>query len=259
MNAPAYEYVPVLGSVGNATVRALRIVGLSTIHGDAFSDRGRLYASLAGPAGSYTLTLYADAAHTQPVSAGSVASLGTTFNLAATGGRAITGRAIVDAYTADEPNLLLMPTFAVDEDVQVIPQTAASLPGYDGQWGLGFFQARAARRIMAQDLPAKAPYLYGGGALAGMLPETGFGKLPDLSTIANVDQLREAQAWLVKFLCGMESAHVQEMRDLAKACMEAYQACMDEVAEANRHEREAGFKEQAQTESLSFGVFTREW
>ncbi len=72
---PSFRYIPVLNNRLFADVRMTSIDGLPTIHGDTLSDSGTLYLSIQNVGGNVQLTLYSDAARTQPVLQGTATGI----------------------------------------------------------------------------------------------------------------------------------------------------------------------------------------
>lgn len=257
MAGPSYEYVPILGATG-ATLRVVSIDGISTKHGDTKTDRGRLYAKVTKP-GSYQLDVYSRFTRQagELVMTGTVATLATYFDLAAANTSGMTGQAIVDSYSADDSGIVLLPTFAVDHDVLIGTTDIAAMPGYDATYGLGYFHAQAMRQILAADLPRATPHLFGGVGLAAFVPTAVAASMPLLSTIANADQLRVAQASLVKALSAEQAEHLVEWRDIAAAARSRYEGAINNLAEANLKDEDEGDETDANVSSLSKSTYVR--
>lgn len=255
MPAPVFEYVPVFGDPNKGTVRVASLAGVSTKHGAKHNDRGRLYGTLTKPAADYTLSLYSDLARTQKVAEGTVAALGTWFDLAAQNASGISGRAVVDAYGADDTTILVLPTFATDRDVLIDAASCSKMPGWEGAWGLSDLHAQAVREILTSAIPAKLPHLCGGSGLASFVPHLAGSTLPDLTKLANVDHLRLAQAALVKALSAEQREHLEEFAAIAAAARQRYEDLMDGLAAANKPEEDEAAGEESG--GLGVGTWTR--
>jgi hypothetical protein len=250
MSVPAFEYVPILPAT--SAVQVAMLSGLSTRHGSTFSDRGRLYGTLSG----LTLTLYSSPAKSTPVLTGTASAAGSYFDLSPASGSGMTGRAILTA-SGTETNLVVVPTFAVDEDVMLSATAAAKLPGYDSTYGLAHLHAQAMRQIVASSLPAAMPWLFGGSGAGAFVPHLTGIRLPDLSRLANIDQLRRAQAELTKGLSARESEHVAEFAAIMEQCLQRFDDLMKAAAAANPQEQTAAQAGQAQTAGISVGSWSR--
>lgn len=253
MPAPVFEYVPVFGDAGKATVRVASITGLSTKHGTKTNDRGRLYGKATKVAADHVLALYSDFARTAKVAEGTVATTGTWFNLVAANASGITGRAIFDSYGSDDDSVLVVATFATDRDVLIDQISCANMPGYDGIWALSDLHAQAMRELLTSAIPAKLPHLSGGKGLASFVPLAG-STLPDLKQLANIDHLRLAQAALVKALSAEQREHLEEFAAIAAAARARYEDLMDQLAEANQAEVEKAGEEDG---GMSTATWTR--
>lgn len=257
MQPPVFEYIPVLGASGTVKIKVLRIVGLDTRHSSTNNDHGRLYAAVTGTISAPAVDLYCDTALTQKVATGTGA-VGAIIALAAVNSSGITGLVIVEFFTAADSGLVILASLATDEDVLLDATSCASLPGFNPIYGLAYLHAQAMRRIMTSSLPAAVPYLYGATGLAAFVPQSARGiDVPDISKLASADQLRMAQADLVKALSGKQQEHIPEFAALAKAAMESFAADMAEIGEANRKEPEAAAQEQSSFLGPSFGTFSR--
>lgn len=260
--APSFRYIPVLGNAANADMRVTRLDGLSTRHGDPDSDRGTLYGSITGAAaGPWTVSLFADIDRAITVLTGSVATLGTRFNLARPGGKT-TGPTLavvtLKSYSAADTDIVVLPTFAVDEDVLLHCDAAAKLGGWDRAYGLAFLHVQAMREVLGSILPATVPHLYHGRVgLSNFVPSQSGPDLPDLRKLANAGQLREICACLVKAKGSEQFEHLEEYAAVAKAARERLSVLVEEVLAANVKEAEAKEEEQSDVGSFEFGTMTR--
>lgn len=238
VGAPVFDYVPIIQDKAKAELGVVSIIGLSTKHGAATHDRGRLYATVTFASGTYTVSFYANAGRTTLVARGTTAALNAYFDLTAQGGSGISGKAWISAYSRDSSDIILVPTFAVDADVDPRPGAVAAAPGYDEDFGLAFLHAQAMKEILANDLPAQIPHLFGGTGISGFVPGQPGLKLPELSKIANVDGLRVAQGSLVKAMSFETQEHLEESAAVAKQARDRYDTQMARVGEANTVEKE---------------------
>jgi hypothetical protein len=272
-----FEFVFAIGDKKGADVR-LALSGLSTKHGTAQNDRGRLYLYLvaAYDADSAAYALAADIyseptreiAGTRVAAAretGTVRGTGTRLALAPTNDSGLSGWieieqfpgvADVDSTVAAGP-IVLLPTFATDEDVMGSADAAAGLPGFDPTRGLALFHAKAMRQMLTTDLPSKMPHLFGGRGLAAFLPVSQMAPLPELAKVANADALREAQATLVKALAAEDMEHVEEFRAMGAAARERYEALITDLGAANQPAEDKAEAENPSMVDIQFGSFTR--
>lgn len=250
----SFRYIPVLGNVGNADLRIVRLDGLSTKHGDAYSDRGTLYGSVTGVGGTFTVTLYADMERTIPILAGSTTTFGVRFPLTKVpgGGPPVPtgGVAVLASYTADDTDSVILPTFAVDEDVLLDQTACATFPGYDATLGLAAVHAQAMQEILGSILPSAVPHLYPTRAgISAFVPGQAGPALPDLRKLANAGQLRQIAALLVKAKANEQIEHLEEPAMVAKAARERLAELVKELTAANVQEEFA-----AETDDGSFEV-----
>lgn len=253
---PSFRFIPIFGDSSKATLRLVRVDGLSTIGGDAYSDSGVLYVSIVGA----VVTAYADMYRTVPVLQGTSAALGTPFALSAVGGSGLSGQAIMEAYTTDDADVVALVSLAIDPDVQLSPAIAATMPGYDPAYGLAFLHAIAQRDILCTHLPARVPHLY--PTKVGINQFTPGQRssidIPDLRKISGAGQLREAQAAMVKARSYQQNEHLEEAAAVASAASQRFMDIMKAIAEANVLEFEAKITEEADwSGSVSFTQMTR--
>lgn len=255
---PTFEYIPVLGTIAGTTLRIASISGISTIHGDQFTDRGRLYGTLTFTFPTYTVNLYSDVSRDDGslVLSGTTTALQSYFEMSAQNGSQLSGRAWIDAYLSDDLQIVALPTFAVDVDVLKVAGQCQLFGSYDARYGLGYFHADAMRKIMTSDLPAAVPHLFGMTGLAAFVPQTSVA-MPDLRTIANADQLREAQAALVKALAAEDSEQAPAMQEISRMARQRYAEAMANLKAANVQETVAAAQEKATDLGFSFGNFRR--
>lgn len=238
MAEPVFEYVLILGGDrAKAHLKVAFLAGISTAHDSADTDNGRLYASVTRPGGVYTLDVYSSRTRSGPsrVLTGTAPALREYFDLEAANDSGMSGRAWLEDYAADDNGVILVPTFATDRDVYAGAEAAAAMPGYDDGYGLAYFHAMAVRDILTSELPRQVPNLFGGDGLAEFVPQGPEGpELPDLRDLgANVDQLRVAQATLVKALSAEQAEHVEQFAAMAKAARGRFDAAMKQLGEAN--------------------------
>jgi hypothetical protein len=226
-----FEYVPIFPASVNGIIRLI-LTGINTKHAAENTDRGRLYGVISAP---FTLNLYSDAARSAAVAQGDLAA-GVWGDLTALNASGVTGRVYPAANVAVDTPFVAVPTFAVDRDVFLSVNAAAAMPGYDPTDGLAAFHAEAVRQILTIHLPARLPNLYGGSGLSSYIPQ-GPGApppaLPDLTRLANVDQLRSIQSQLVKFLSADQANHVEEFRNMATAAAARVDALLGELDLSN--------------------------
>jgi hypothetical protein len=169
--------------------------------------------------------------------------------------------------TAD---FICYPSFADDADVFPDPSMCAALPGYDtgleggndavAARGLAVWHAKAVKQLLTTSLPAAIPHLFGGSGLSALVPmdedEISF---PDLRKIANVDQLREAQAALVLAMAAGASRHLREFADMADAARDRLAAIMEDIRKANEPaDLDAmDVTDTTVNHGISFGTFNR--
>lgn len=254
-----FEYVAVLGDNAKAHVRVVSLDGISTKHGNAKTDRGRLYGRVTFAGLVYTLQLYSDVGRgaDKLVAQGTTSELGAYFDLAQQLASGITGRAVLASYAQDYAGLVLVPTFAVDRDVAVDQPSAKALggPGYDdAAYGLAEYHAAAMRTLVCSDLPAQVPHLFGKIGTAAFVPTMDGVELPDLRTIAGVDHLRQAQGELVKAMAAEAQEHLEEFAAIGVAARGRYQRHLDNLKAANVVEAEA--VDVADSAGVSTSTFT---
>jgi hypothetical protein len=230
---PPFEYVAAFGR-GREQIRGLSLVGINTKHGAENTQRGRLWARVeAVPAGGFAFSVYNAGTFDPSALVATVTGADRQGWLDFTGG-GLSGSVYLD-YSADA-SLLIVPTFAVDRDVFLDPAAAAGMPGYDPANGLTAFHAEAVRQLMTIHLPARLPNLFGGSGLSAFAPGDPAAPpptIPDLSKIANVDQLRSIQATLVKALAAEQSNHLREFAEMATAAYARADALLGELDLAN--------------------------
>lgn len=246
---PVFEYIPILSPSGSALTVAF-IRGLSTRHGAGVTDHGRLYGTISGA----TLTLFADVAKSRAVLSGSSSGSGY-FDLSEVNSSGMSGRASMGS--SSETDLILVASFADDQDVMLAESSVSRMPGWDPVYGLAGVHAAAMRWIITTALPAKVPHLFGGRGAAGFVPNQAGAALPDLKLLANADHLRVAQADLVKALSARESEHVPEWADVMRAAFERFNATMDALAVINKKEEIAAETHVAQLPGMTVSSWRR--
>lgn len=255
---PVFEYIPIFGDTSKAELAVVSISGISTKHDDTHTDRGRLYGSITG-GGSYTLNIYSSVTRDSGslVLSGTVGAVGQYFNLTAQNTSGMTARALIKSYTADDAGLIFIPTFAVDIDVMISASACATMPGYDATYGLAYFHAMAMREILTTSLPGVLPNLFGGKGLASFVPTSSGIELPDLTRLANIDQLRVAQSDLVKGLSARDQEHTAEFAAMMKAAFARFDATMKNIGMINKAEDIAEKGEEAEASGVSVAPWSR--
>lgn len=259
MSAPRFEYVPIIGDPAKATLRVAFLSGISTAHGSEDTDHGRLYGVVSRPGDAYRLELFANVNRSAGslVASGESATLGEYFDVSEESASGISGQAAIDAFSAEDRSVIVIPTFAVDVDVYTTPAAARALPGHDESgegYGLAYLHAQAMREILTSGLPGAVPHLFGGAGLAAFVPTGADVQLPDITKLANVDQLRVAQVHLVKAIGAEQAEGIEAFDKVAKAARARYDAVVTRLAEANTEDEEAAEEEEAADGSGDFGV-----
>lgn len=253
----SFEYISIIGDPAKAVLKVAYIDGISTKHDSDDTDRGRLYASLVKTGDTYTLDIFSNVAKDagSRVLTGQTNSLQAYFELTEVDSSGMSGRAWIDSFESADANIILLPTFAVDRDVVVSAGECERYPGYDDEEGFAEFHAQAVQEIMTSGLPMAVPSLFGGAGLAAFVPQGQNSKLPDLTKIANPDQLRVAQKHLVKALSAEQAEHLEEWALVAKAARERYDEAMQSLALGNTVDEETAVSESPVTYEV--GSFRR--
>lgn len=284
--ANSFEYVPVISKADKVAIRIAAIRNLSTVGlgagpGTGSTDRGRMFGRVTTAGGVVSVKLYADPARAVEICTGigAVADIATgnwiNLTTGASGNHDENARlAVTSLYAGADPrtaDFICFPSFADDADIFPDPSMCAALPGYDTGLqgggdeekarGLAIWHVKAVKQLLTVYLPAAIPHLFGGGGLSALVPmdeeEISF---PDFRKIANVDQLREAQATLALALAADASRHLKEFRDIADAARERLKEIMEAIRLANEPadiEADATMEAEQGHGGISFGTFNR--
>jgi hypothetical protein len=257
--ANSFEYVPVISKLDKVGIRIAAIRNLSTVGpgagpGTGSTDRGRMFGRVTANGDVLTVKLYADPARAVEICTGTGSLDDLYFNrfidltTGANGTHDENARlAVTSLYAGDDPrtaDFICFPSFADDADIFPDPSMCASLPGYDTGLqgggdvqkarGLAIWQVKAVKQLLTVNLPAAIPHLFGGNGLSALVPmdeaEISF---PDFRKIANVDQLREAQAALALAMAADANRHLREFRDMADDARERLKQIMEDIRLAN--------------------------
>jgi hypothetical protein len=260
---PVFDYVPIIQDTAACEVQVTSLTGVSTKHGESDSDMGRLYGEVSLSGSTATLKLYslpfaaAIGGNADALVAQGSGAIGSYFTLSQQNSSGVGGRALVKSCAVSPSQLILIPTFAIDQDVLINERECSQLPGYSEEYGLAFLHALAMKQLVASVLPARLPHLHPGHTgLAAFVPNDASAKLIDLRTLANPDQLRIAQAALVKAMACEQSEHLAEFAEMAKLCRARLAEVIEELAEANAKEAEEA-EQTASDLGITFGTFTR--
>jgi hypothetical protein len=260
---PSFTYIPIVQDLAACDVQVAALAGISTLHGSTDTDEGRLYADVSLSGSTATLSIYSvpflapGTGDPDALVAQGSGELGSYFLLSEQNTSGISGRAIVNAVTASPSSLILIPTFATDPDVLLSADEVEALPGFDSGYGLAFLHALAMKQLIASDLPARLPHLFPTkSGLSAFVPGRPDARLTSITSLANPDQLRLAQASLVKALAAEQSEHQQEFADMAKAARARYTAILGEIVDANPKEDEEAAQD-ASNISITTSTYSR--
>jgi hypothetical protein len=283
-----FNYVPIIGPEG-LLMRVDEIRNLSTIPFDAdqFADaqlvgRGRWFGSIHdNEIGGWVILLSPDEGLTRPYFSGTIdkatqAGVRVSLPRGDFAGVETQCYVTVDAVPAEAvpespARFVAFPSFSDDGDIDPDPGRLQFLPGYDtgelpgmvdpySARGLAVHHAAAMRQLVTTYLPAAIPHLFGGLGLAALVP---MGRVPapfpDLRKLANVDQLREAQAQLALSLAAGRNRHLAEFRDMETAARERFRELMTEIGLANAPAEERASETTGGGGDMSGGVSFGTW
>lgn len=183
------------------------------------------------------------------------AAIGVMSDLLEANDSGITGNIIVRSLSG-AADVVLIVSFATDEDVLSDRVALSAYPGFDDAFGLTAIHAQVMRELMTSTLPSILPNLFGGALINSFVPMAlSDSTLPDLSTIVNPDALRQAQARLVEFHSAAQKKYVEEWAAIATAARDEYIRLVAMTADANAPKE--AVKETTESNNVAIGSFRR--
>jgi hypothetical protein len=232
---PVFDFIPILQDTGLAHIRVIVITGFSTRIGAESSPTGKLYGKITPFGGEFLLEVFTD--HTfasdSLVMSGTAEATDEYFSLGEQNNSGLTGRAVIGAGALNVSQSVIIVTFAVDSSVNSDPTSISRFPGYDSEYGLATFHARAMRTILADYLPQAIPHLFVGKQISAFAPLQSALALPSIDLIRNPNVLERLQADEVKDLSASEREYLEEWGDLATAARARESAAIKAIIDSN--------------------------